>query len=105
MKANDLKALKMYHQDLSKLFAKLEKKIADDSVKRQKAIETACDNYESEDEINNDWGWGFITSSERDRLLGIFRDLESSKEDLALLKYRSMLATDIRNIKSEMEEG
>lgn len=103
MKDVDKKALKLYHQDLSKLFAKLEKKIADDNVKRQKAIEIACSEYASEDEINNAWGWGYITASERDRLIAIFRELDGEKEDTSLLKYRTMLARDIRSIKSELE--
>lgn len=99
----DKKALKLYHQDLSKLFTKLEKKIADDNIKRQKAIETACSEYASEDEINNAWGWGYITAPERDSLIQTLREMDGDKEDMSLIKYRTMLARDIRSIKSELE--
>jgi hypothetical protein len=95
----------MYHHDLSKLFAKLEKKIADDNIKRQKAIESACNEYSSEEEIQNAWGYAFITAAERDRLLKIMWDADGEREDMALLKYRKMLAKDIRSIKEEMEEA
>ncbi|GAB6170600.1 hypothetical protein JCM15765_08750 [Paradesulfitobacterium aromaticivorans] len=104
----NLKALEMYLAELEKLQGKAIAKRAKEIAKIEKRTAVLSD-YETEDEIQEAYGWEAITAKERDQLMD---DLKAAKaagqsaldEPTMLTEYLRMLRNDIRQMVTEIAE-
>lgn len=74
---------------------------------QQEAREMALTEYKTEQDIQDAYGWDFITEAERDRLLDRLRGAEEKaglpfKEKIALEELKSIIS-NVRRIKAELE--
>jgi len=79
----EAKACKRVIKELERLTAKLERRVEQEKARRQAEFEQAM-TYRSEYEIQNDYGYGFLTECQYERYLDLFRIGSEALENHAL---------------------
>ena len=75
----EAKACEKVIKELRRIVAKLEKAVSKEAVSRQAEFQSAMQ-YTSEQQIQDDYGWEFITEAQYERYLQLFREGESAME-------------------------
>ena len=95
-------------KELWRIEAKLARAVDKESAVRQSEFETAIQ-YISEQQIQDDYGWGFFSEAQYDRYLALFREGQTAlekhtptKNELALSLLRRIIA-DIETERREWE--
>lgn len=106
----EIKARKIVVRRLATILTSLSKKvdvIKDDREKRKKQL----GEYESERDLQDAYGWGFITEDEYDKLREAMRagtaaiDDEVTKEEIAfdiVAKWKALMLSDISSLEFEL---
>lgn len=103
-----LHVLEMYLSNLEKLHKEAQSKRAKEIARIEKR-NVVLGIYRTEDEIQDAYGWEFITAKERDQLLADLREAKEAGQNAldastVLTEYLRMLRNDIRQIKTEILE-
>ena len=75
----EAKACEKVVKELRRIEAKLTRAVDKESAVRQSEFETAMQ-YTSEQQIQDDYGWGFFSEAQYDRYLALFREGQSALE-------------------------
>lgn len=105
---NDIvkKALEMYREDLIKILTKNESKLEIRKIKIKAKNEVLLQEYKTENDINEAYGVGIISSKKRDYLQGLLNGV--TDDESSLEAYINMLKREIKGINTELsckEEG
>lgn len=99
---NDIvkKALEMYREDLIKIVSKNESKLEIKKSKIKVKNEILLQDYKTENDINEAYGFGIISSKKRDYLQNLLYGV--TDDESALEAYITMLKRDIKGINTEL---
>lgn len=104
----EAKACEKVARELRRIAEKFHRAVDKETAARQSEFETAMQ-YTSEQQIQDDYGWGFFSEAQYDRYLALFREGQAAlekhaptKTELALSILRRMIA-DIEAERREWE--
>lgn len=98
----EARACKKVEKELRRIAAKLEKAVAKEAAVRQAEFKSAMQ-YNSEHEIQDDYGWDLITEAQYGRYLELFREGQAALETHAPTVNEAALS-QIRRILSDIGE-
>lgn len=104
----EVKACETVTKELRRIAEKFQRAVDKEAAARQTEFETALQ-YTNEQQIQDDYGWGFFSEAQYDRYLSLFREGQAAlekhtptKTELALRILRHMIA-DIEAERREWE--
>lgn len=104
----EAKACEKVCKELRRIVEKLQRAVEREKAARQREFETAIQ-YESENEIQNAYGWGVLSEAQYSRYLEIFRDGQAALENAPAtvtetsLKITQRILSDIAAEQREWE--
>ncbi len=88
-------------KELRRMAEKFQRAVDKEAADRQSEFETAMQ-YTSEQQIQDDYGWGFFSEAQYDRYLALFREGQAALEQHTLTKTELALSI-LRRIISDIE--
>jgi len=96
----EIEYLKLYAKDLDKIITKLELKVQKEKDTQADKLKSILEEYPTEDDVMNAFGWGFIAENKKDKILTLFKNkFQVDNEQSPTGLYLNMLRKDLRNVK------
>lgn len=100
----ELEALELYKKDLEKLISKQSIKVQKEKEKQENKLKAIYEEYPSENAVMDDYAFGGMTESKKDKLLELFRNKDKvNNEQSADGRYLNILTRTLKSINIELQ--